>query len=211
MRWDESWPRELLTYRLERPLHPRFGRLAVLLSRIPAQVLRHVERFIVECFHVRRDEHAGFHRRAVAGNPDEQDRLAREDRRIGRNGNQRRRERHRTRVEAEVVLIVGWTELVARAGALFAGALHRDTHSECLTGCDRDLPVEGLIARCPNRQVVNPGRQVHLRTVDGLSLDGDPRPPRNSLQYQTPGWPRRGRRWTHNRGATGVDRCDAAG
>ena len=45
---------------MEGPLDPSFGRLAVLLSRIPAQVPGHVEGFVVERLDVGRDEHAGF-------------------------------------------------------------------------------------------------------------------------------------------------------
>src|SRR3989449_8475395 len=61
-----GWMLMLLPHRLERPLDPRVDRLAVLLGRIPAQVLRDVHGLVVERVHVGPRIDARLDRLAVA-------------------------------------------------------------------------------------------------------------------------------------------------
>src|SRR5438046_2124541 len=111
-----GWMLMLLPHRLEYPLDPRVYGLAVPLSGVPAQGLRHVQRLVVERVEVGGSEHARLQRRALLGDMDQQNGLAREYGGVRGHGNARQRQRQRTSVETEMVLIVGGPILVARSG-----------------------------------------------------------------------------------------------
>src|SRR2546430_16217439 len=87
----------LLPHRLEYPLDPCVYRLAVLLSGVPAQGLRHVQRLVVERVEVGGSEHPRLQRRAVLRDMDQQNGLAREDGGVGGHGNARQRQRSEER------------------------------------------------------------------------------------------------------------------
>src|SRR5207253_1649016 len=110
-----GWMLMLLPHRLECPLDPCVYRLAVFLSGVPPQCLRHVQRLVVERVEVGRSEHPRLECRPVLRHMDQQDRLAREYGCVGGHGNARQRQRQRTGVETEIVLIVGGPVVVARA------------------------------------------------------------------------------------------------
>src|SRR5437870_3046300 len=109
-----GWMLMLLPHRLERPLHPRVDRLAVLLGRIPAQVLRDVHGLVVERVHIGPRIDARLDRLAVARDVHQQDGRAREHRCIRREGDQRRRQRYGPGVPAHVILVVRRTVGLAR-------------------------------------------------------------------------------------------------
>src|SRR5947199_264002 len=111
-----GWMLMLLPHRLECPLDPCVYRLAVFLSGVPPQCLRHVQRLVVERVEVGRSEHPRLECRPVLRHMDQQDRLAREYGCVGGHGNARQRQRQRTGVETEIVLVVGGPVLVARSG-----------------------------------------------------------------------------------------------
>src|SRR5213076_2332087 len=111
-----GWMLMLLPHRLECPLDPCVYRLAVFLSGVPPQCLRHVQRLVVERVEVGRSEHPRLECRPVLRHMDQQDRLAREYGCVGGHGNARQGQRQRTGVETEIVLIVGGPVVVARSG-----------------------------------------------------------------------------------------------
>src|SRR3989442_8044199 len=88
-----GWMLMLLPHRLEYPLDPRVYGLAVPLSGVPAQGLRHVQRLVVERVEVGGSEHARLQRRALLGDMDQQNGLAREYGGIGGHGGARPRQR----------------------------------------------------------------------------------------------------------------------
>src|SRR5438094_630314 len=111
-----GWMLMLLPHRLEYPLDPRVYRLAVFLSGVPPQRLRHVQRLVVERVEVGGSEHPRLECRPVLRHMDQQDRLAREYGCVSRHGDARQRQRQRARVETEIVLVVGGPVLVAWSG-----------------------------------------------------------------------------------------------
>src|SRR5216117_1342721 len=86
-----GWMLMLLPHRLEYPLDPRVYGLAVPLSGVPAQGLRHVQSLVVERVEVGGSEHAPLERRALLGDMDQQNGLAREYGGVRGHGNARQR------------------------------------------------------------------------------------------------------------------------
>src|SRR5213593_1051989 len=192
-----GWMLMLLPQRLERPLDPCVHGLAVLLGRIPAEILGHVQRLIIERVEVGRAEHARLERRALPGDENQEDRLAREDRRVGGHRDPRRRQRDGPRVEAEVVLIVRRTVLIARTGLAVLPRererLQVDLDVGWAAGQDDDLAVVGRESAGPDRQRVRAGRNILLRAPERHAVEGHPRAGGEPLQRQAAGGAGRGR------------------
>src|SRR2546428_4848243 len=114
----------LLPHGLERPLHPRVHRFAVLLGGVPAQDLGHVDGLVVEGLNVGLGEDPRLERAPRRRHFDEQDRLPREDRRVGGHGDEGCGQRGGRSIEADVVLVLGGPGLVAGATAPNLVRLH---------------------------------------------------------------------------------------
>src|SRR5881394_2596947 len=159
-----GWMLMLRPHRLERPLDPRVHRLAVLLGRIPAKILGHVQR---------------LERRPLAGHENQEDRLARNHRGVGSYRDSRGGQRDRPRVEAEVVLIVGGAVLIARA-ALAVLPRDREKLQVEFDGGGRarehdDLTVVWRESIGPYRQGVGARRDVLLRAAERHAVESHPR------------------------------------
>src|SRR6266576_3395878 len=174
-----GWMLMLRPHRLERPLDPRVHRLAVLLGRIPAKILDHVQRLVVERLEVGWAEHARLERRPLAGHENQEDRLARNHRGVGGYRDSRGGQRDRPRVEAKVVLIVGGAVLIARA-ALAVLPRDREKLQVEFDGGGRarehdDLTVVWRESIGPYRQGVGARRDVLLRAAERHAVESHPR------------------------------------
>src|SRR6267378_8053230 len=191
-----GWMSMLLPHRLEYPLNPRVYRLAVLLSGVPAQGLRHVQRLVVERVEVGGSEHARLERRAVLRDMDQQDGLAWENRGVGRDRNARQRQRQRTGVETEIVLVVGGPILVARSGvrpSFLRPRLQLDPHGGWRTRRDDQLAVVGLEPAGPHGEGVRAGRHISLRPAKQHPVERDACARGQALERQVPERPGRDR------------------
>src|SRR6266480_186939 len=174
-----GWMLMLLPHRLEYPLDPRVYGLAVPLSGVPAQGLRHVQRLVVERVEVGGSEHARLQRRALLGDMDQQNGLAREYGRVRGHGNARQRQRQRTSVETEMVLIVGGPILVARLdpagphGETVRAGRHISLRAPKRHPVERDASASG---QALEREVPERSWRDHARTggVGVRGRDGGP-------------------------------------
>src|SRR2546430_7387687 len=158
-----GWMLMLLPHRLEYPLDPRVYRLAVPLSGVPAQGLRHVQRLVVERAEVGGSEHPRLQRRAVLRDMDQQNGLAREDGGVGGHGNARQRQRQGTGGGKEMGLGVGGPILVAPARGrprFPPRRLQLDPHRGWRTPRDDHLAVGRLEPAGPHPQAGRAGRHT---------------------------------------------------
>src|SRR5204862_784913 len=141
-------------------------------------------------------EDARLVRGAVPRHAHEQDGLAGEHRCVLSHWNERGGQGHWTGVEADVVLVVRWAELVAGTAVVIAG-LHVHTHVVGLTRRDDDLAVVGLIPGRAHGQVADSGRQIELIAAHRLTVDGDASVLRQVLQHELARRAGRRGRWLH--------------